>query len=115
MADLTDDARGIQNVCLGRYESSGGTDVHGPGMCDAAAVRSRELASKLRRRIATSLDTVRAIPTPFDQAILGPDTAPGRVAIQAAIAALEAQTTTLAELAAAYDVRLTPLAPRRRP
>jgi len=115
VADLTDDALGIQNACVGRYESPKGASVRGSGICDAAAVRSPELASRLRQQTATSLDRVRAIPAPFDQAILGLDAAPGRVAIQAAITALEAQTNTLAELAAAYDVRLTSLTPRRRP
>lgn len=115
VADLTDDVLGIQNVCVGRYESTAGTSVRGSGMCDAAAVRAPELAARLRQQIATSLDEVRAIPAPFDQAILGPDTSPGRVAIQAAITALEAQTHVLAELAAKCDVRLTPVAVRRRP
>jgi putative iron-regulated protein len=115
VADLADDALGIQNICLGRYDSPKGASVHGSGICDAAAVRAPELAARLRQGLASSLDQVRAIPAPFDQAILGPDTAPGRVAIQSAITALEAQTNALAELAAAYDVRLTPLATKRRP
>jgi putative iron-regulated protein len=115
LADLTDDELGIQNVCVGRYESNAGSRVRGSGICDAAGVRAPELAMRLRQGIATSLDQVRAIPAPFDQAILGPDTSPGRVAIQAAITGLEAQTGTLAELAATCDVRLTPVVTRRRP
>jgi putative iron-regulated protein len=115
VADLADDALGIQNVCLGRYVRSNGGNVQGAGLCDATAARSPELAERLRKEIAASVAKVRAIPAPFDQAVLGADTAPGRVAVQAAIASLQAQTSTLAELAAAYDLRLTPSAPRQHP
>jgi len=115
VADLADDALGIQNACLGRYQRSNGASVEGPGLCDAVAARSPALAARLRQEIAASVAKVRAIPAPFDQAVLGGDGAPGRVAVQAAIAALQAQTSTLAELAAAYDLRLAPSTPRQRP
>ena len=113
--DLADDALGIQNACLGRYERMNGSSVQGPGLCAAAAARSPELAERLQKEIAASVAKVRGIPAPFDQAILGADTAPGRSAVQAAIASLQAQASTLAELAAVYDVRLTERATRRRP
>jgi len=115
VADLADDALGIQNVCVGHYERDNGASVNGPGLCAAAAVRSPELAARLRKELGASLANVRGIPAPFDQAILGEDTAPGRVAVQAASASLQAQASTLAELAAAYDVRLTLGVARRRP
>jgi putative iron-regulated protein len=116
VADLADDTLGIQNVCRGEYvRANGEPPVRGPGLCAAVAARSPVLGARLRPEIAASVEKVRAIPAPFDQAILGDDTAPGRVAVQAAIACLEAQTQTLAEVAAAYDVRLSPAASRRRP
>lgn len=116
VADLTDDALGIQNVCLGHYDrTSGGGPVRGAGLCAAVATRAPALAERLRTTIAASITKVRAIPRPFDQAILGDDAAPGRVAVQAAIVALEAQARTLAEVAAAYDLRLTPATSKRRP
>lgn len=115
IADLTDDARGIENVCLGAYTRTAGAPVRGVGLCTAMAARSPALAARLREQIAASVAKVSAIPPPFDQAILGDDAAPGRVAVQGAIGALEAQTKTLAELAAAYDVRLAPAAAQRDP
>lgn len=108
VADLADDVLGIQNLCLGRYEPvSGRAKVQGLGLCDAIAARSPELAKRLRNEIASSLEKVRAIPSPFDQAMLGTDAAPGRQAIQAAIAALQAQTSSLGAVAATYDIRLS--------
>ena len=111
--DLTDDALGIENVCLGRYELPGGPALRGPGLCDAIAARDPALGERLRRAVADSVAKVRAIPTPFDQAILGDDAAPGRVAIKRAIAALEAQTSLLAAVAAVYDLRRSPAEARR--
>jgi len=111
--DLTDDALGIQNVCLGRYELPGGPPVHGPGLCDAVAARDPALADLLRTAIADSVAKVRAIPAPFDQAILGDDAAPGRVAIKGAIAALEQQSNTLGAVAAAFELKRSPA--RARP
>ena len=48
-----------------------------------------------------------AIPVPFDQAILGTDAAPGRQAIAAAIAALNAQTDKIAECAEALGISIS--------
>ncbi len=84
VTDLSGDALGIENVCLGRYERPAGEPVRGPGLCDAVAAHDPALAERLRTGIHASVEKVRAIPAPFDQAILGADTAPGRVAIQAA-------------------------------
>jgi putative iron-regulated protein len=103
--DLADDALGIENVCRGRYEGAGRAVVHGTGVCDAVAIRNAELGARLASEISASVEKVRSIPAPFDQAILGADTAPGRVAIQSAVSALERQTKSLAEVAALYDVR----------
>jgi putative iron-regulated protein len=113
--DLTDDAVGIENVCLGRYELPGGPPLRGVGLCDAVAERDAALAGRLRANVLTSVETVRAIPSPFDRAILGDDAAPARVAIKAAIRALEEQTATLAALAATYDLRLTPVRVKNKP
>jgi putative iron-regulated protein len=54
---------------------------------------------------------MHAIPAPFDQAILGPDTAPGRVAIAAAIADLNTQTDAIADSAAALGISISTTSP----
>ncbi|HWP09565.1 MAG TPA: imelysin family protein [Polyangiaceae bacterium] len=48
VSDLTDDALGIQNVCLGRYEAPGEPPLRGAGLCDAVAQRDSGLAGQLR-------------------------------------------------------------------
>lgn len=106
--DLADDALGIRNVCFGRYARPNGELVSGAGICDAVAPRDRALAERLRSSVNASFERVRTIPSPFDQAILGNDDAPGRVAIRGAIDALQTQATTLAEVAIAFDLRAPP-------
>jgi putative iron-regulated protein len=113
--DLTDDVLGLQNVCLGRYEPPDAPPLRGVGLCDAVAERDSALAGRLRQGVARSVERVRAIPSPFDRATLGDDAAPGRVAIKAAITALEEQTATLAAIAAAYDVKLAPVRVKNHP
>jgi putative iron-regulated protein len=107
LADLTGDALGLQNLCLGRYRRLDGSSIHGSGLCDALQLLAADPATRLKRQCAASLAAVRAIPAPFDRAILGSDSAPGRRAVAAAIQALRAQSDTLAELAALLQVGLT--------
>jgi putative iron-regulated protein len=109
--DLADDALGIRNVCAGRYVRANGASVSGAGICDAITLRDRPLADRLRAAVTLSYERVRAIPAPFDQAMLGNDDAPGRVAIRGAIDALQAEANTLAEVAAAFGLRTQPAAP----
>jgi putative iron-regulated protein len=107
LADLAGDALGIQNVCLGHYQRADGGAIAGAGICDALQLMAAEPASRLRRQTGASLSALRAIPEPFDRAILGADDAPGRKAIAAAIQALRDQADTLSELAQTLQVRLT--------
>jgi putative iron-regulated protein len=106
-ADLSADALGLQNLCLGRYQRLDGSAIHGRGLCDALQLLAAEPATRLKRQCAASLAALRAIPSPFDRAILGSDTEPGRKAIAGAIEALRAQSETLAELAALLQVGLS--------
>lgn len=53
-----------------------------------------------------SVRAARAIPAPFDQAVLGNDTAPGRVAVRRAIKAFQAQADTIAKAAATLGIPL---------
>lgn len=104
--DLAGDALGVQNVCLGRYQRQDGTVEAGTGVCAALQTLAPASATKLESQVAASLAALRAIPPPFDRAIMGDDGAPARKAVAAAIAALHAQSETLAELASALHVGL---------
>lgn len=104
--DILRNALGIENVYLGRY----GTD-DGAGLDDLVRARDPALDTRMRAAFATSLAAIRAIPTPFDQAIVGGDNAEGRMRVRAAIDALRAQTRVIEEVAAVLQVPLQLEAP----
>jgi putative iron-regulated protein len=101
LADLYGNAVGIQNVYLGRY---GTTD--GAGLDELVAAVDPKLNDEMKQRLQASLDAIQAIPAPFDQAILGNDSSPGRQKVKAAIDALRAQTETLVDVATALGIQL---------
>ena len=75
-----------------------GPGTSGPGLRDLARTVDADLAAEIDARLTVSLDALHAIPAPFDRAIQGPDDAPGRRAVLAAVEALEAQAESLAAL-----------------
>ena len=97
--DLANDALGIQNGYLGRY----GT-LDGPGIDELVRQVDPTLDATVQAQLAASVAAVRAIPNPFDQAIIGPDDSPGRVAVETAITDLFAQGDGLSSVAEALGV-----------
>ena len=91
-ADIVANAQGIQNVFLGTFGSTKGASIY-----DLIKLKDAKLADKLKGEIEASMTAVKAIPEPFDQAIVGADDAEGRKKVKAAIDALRAQTTTTAD------------------
>ena len=113
-SDIAHDALGIENVGLGRYQRVNGEVVKGTSLVDLIATRDRALSERLKADLARSVAAARAIPSPFDQAILGTDDSAGRAKIWATIQALQRQTETLADVASSFDLRVTLVAPRAR-
>ena len=74
--DIIANMRGIANVYEGRYVRTDGSVVEGPGLDDLMALVDPALASALASRLAESLALAEAIPAPFDQAIVSPDSRP---------------------------------------
>jgi putative iron-regulated protein len=99
--DIANNALGVQNVWLGRF---GSTD--GPGIDDLVRARDPMLATQLTEQIAASVAATRAIPPPFDQAILGASDSPQRMRVAAAIAALRVQTTSFSVAAVKLGVQI---------
>jgi putative iron-regulated protein len=97
--DLANDAVGIQNAYLGRYGS-----LDGPGIDELVRQVDPALDATLQAQLATSVAAMQAIPQPFDQAVLGADDSPGRVAISAAIGDLFAQADTISSVAEVLGV-----------
>ena len=100
--DLYNNALGIENVYLATYGGVG----HGVSLSSLVAARDPALDEALRAQLRASVDAMAAIPPPFDQAIQAPDGDPAREAVAAAIAALKAQTSTIADVAALLDITL---------
>ena len=81
--DLVANARGVENVYLGRYR-----DLAGPSLSDLVKAKNPDLDTKLRQQLAAARAAVEAIPQPFDHAVLEPDSSEGRMKVKAAIDAL---------------------------
>jgi putative iron-regulated protein len=99
--DFIADQQGVLAVWQGR-----GFGVEGRGLRDIALIVDADIAGVLDEQLAASLAATMAIPVPFDQAILGDDDAPGRVALNTTMTALEAQTESLAILADSLGFRI---------
>ncbi|MGE0144840.1 MAG: imelysin family protein [Planctomycetota bacterium] len=90
-ADLIANQLGIQEV-LGVRDGKAGADSV-IGLLESIDPQSAKFLLQSCRRTEECL---RAIPHPFDQAFLGDDDTPGRIAIRDALAALDDQTDALA-------------------
>ncbi|HEV2695921.1 MAG TPA: imelysin family protein [Verrucomicrobiae bacterium] len=104
--DLLRNELGVQDIWLGRYERTDGTVIAGPGLLVLLEQANAKLADALKSQLENSVDAIRAMPTPFDQAILGDDSAPGRKAVKKALDALTAQNSSILQAAAELHIRL---------
>lgn len=99
--DLVANARGIENVYLGRYGA-----VNGPGLSELVARLDPELDARMRSELAHSVATIESIPAPFDAAIQAPEGSPARASVEASIEALRVQTSTIVEVADLLEIEL---------
>src|SRR5262245_39624012 len=90
--DFIQDQMGILNIFTGRFTRDDGRCIAGPGLLALIDAADPKLAATLKRQLDESLVAFQSIPPPFDQAIGGRDTDPGRVAIKRAIDAMQEQT-----------------------
>jgi putative iron-regulated protein len=104
--DILFDMRGIDNVLRGRFQRASGERVEGPSVLDLITRVDPSLASTLGQQLESGIAAAAAIPHPFDRAILGVDSAPGRVAVKRVITALRAQSDSIARAGAALGLRL---------
>ena len=102
LADLKGNATSIQNVLLGKYG-----ELSGIGIDQLIEAKDPKLAQELRDQIQDAIDSIDAIPAPFDQSILVTDESEdGPKQGLAAIDALQAFSDTLGEAAKLLDVKL---------
>ena len=106
--DAVTNAKGIQNVWLGRYGRTGGATVAGPSLRELVAAKNPQLAERVTTQIAASVAATEGIQAPFDREIVGGKEAPGRLRVQKAIDSLTQQSKDLVEAAGAVGItRLT--------
>lgn len=96
--DMQRDARGIANVYRGIYRTLEGGVVSGPGIRALVRTLVPGRLEEFDAKVSEMLRNVKAIPAPFDQAILGDDESPGREAIFSAVVSLEDFAAMLSEL-----------------
>jgi putative iron-regulated protein len=101
--DAVNNARGIENVWLGRYVRADGSLLQGPGLRDLVATRDAALAEQLTRQMRLSVEAAEAIPAPFDRAIVQGH--PGRPRIESTIRSLTLQSDLLVAAAAAVGLQ----------
>ncbi|MFG6449512.1 imelysin family protein [Roseateles sp. BYS180W] len=101
--DAVSNARGIENVWLGRFVRLDGSTLQGPALRDLVAARDAALAEKATRQIRQSVQASESIPAPFDRAIGIHH--PGRARIEATIESLTAQSHDLVAAAAALGIK----------
>lgn len=99
--DIIANAQGILNV----YTGSVG-DLTGPSLSEYVRAQDADLDKRVLAALEDSVAKAKAIPAPFDQAILGSDDSAGRTAVKATIEALEAQETVIVEVATLLDITL---------
>lgn len=104
--DMRYDQLGIMNICFGRYVRPDKTEIRGAGLLEVIREKDAALANKLLQELRESFQVIEGIPVPFDQAMKGRDTAPGRVALKKAIDALQTQTRTMAAAAKVLGIQL---------
>jgi putative iron-regulated protein len=112
--DIVNNALGIENVWLGRYQRRDGSTMQGPSLRNLVAARDPALAERTTKRIAGSLQDAKAIQPPFDREITGGADAAGRQRVQKTVDSLVAQSKDLADAAAAIGItRLTLVNPKQ--
>jgi putative iron-regulated protein len=101
--DAVTNAKGIENVWLGRYVRADGSTLEGSSLRELVAARDAALAEATTRQMRQSVQAAESIPAPFDRAIQAGN--PGRARIEATIQSLTAQSEQIVAAAAALGIR----------
>ena len=92
--DLTANAKGVENVYLGRY-----ADQQGPSVSDLVKAKDPALDTEIKAEISAARAAIAAIPTPFDHSVIAPPTSDDNLKVRAAIDAFQPMQDTLKRMA----------------
>jgi len=104
--DILYNAIGVENIVLGRYVRVNGQRFEGHGVRELVSRVMPALAVSLGRQVSDSVTAARAVPAPFDRAIVGADSEPSRVAVKSLITALRDQADSIAKAGAVLGLKL---------
>lgn len=104
--DIEYDLLGIRNVWLGEYRRLNGQVIKSVGVKDLVASVDAALATELDTVVQQSYELGKAIPAPFDQAILGEDGSASRDAIWLTIRSLETQAGLIARAGKLFEIEI---------
>jgi len=92
---------GIYNIYKGEYKRSNGDEIRGPGLYDLVKLRDEAAAQSIGEQFERTLSAAKAIPAPFDQAIIHqPET------VQQTIRELRKQSDEIQNIALAIGLQL---------
>lgn len=103
--NLYNDAVGIKNAYIG---GTGNGNVADGSVGINALVKAKDAAldEKVMKDLQAALDAIKAIPAPFDQAILGNDDSPGRTKVKEAIDACSELAASIAKVATLLNITI---------
>lgn len=108
LADLRSNAAGIESVYFGTYQTLSGETIKGASLAEAVRAADPRIADEVEARLTRTREALAAIKDPFDLEIQ-PDNEAGRARVQAAVDSLHAQTQSIARVAQALQIFLSPI------
>lgn len=96
---------GIRNVWSGEFTRADGTVLAGPSPRGLVAAKAAASAADVDAQLAAAMQAALGLQPPFDQEIVGPDTAPGRMRAFTLLRSLRTLADALAQAAAALGLR----------
>jgi putative iron-regulated protein len=97
--DIWGNAKSLEDTYLGKFGA-----FDSVGLDEVIAARNPDLDMRVKNAMIAALAAIDAIPGSFDTAILGDDTAEGRVRVLAAVRAVQAVGELFVEVAEELDV-----------
>jgi putative iron-regulated protein len=102
--DLVNNALGVEDAYTGHYQTLAGTAMDGPSISDLVKAKNPALDTQMRQELSAVRMAIGAIPPPFDHSVLAADTSPQRMAVKAAIDAMQPMQGLLDQAAQALNI-----------